>query len=275
MSDQAGLIRKAMAGPFRLERRARPARQLRYRCRDRYLTLGPGGEPVRCELHTADLTEQVDGAAGDAPAQLRWTFSQLACDLDADGPERETSLLETVLEVAGSAEDAGAYIPHLNSFGLPPTLRGWLAAEQVIHARLPEIVTSRRHGGIDSLRAVGDRVTMPWTGQEVAVGFAGFIDIRLRLGPSELRFDGLSVAGGQPVALLSFACRQDFLSIAGGHGTGHLSGQITLDLGTCDVRTAAWRQSNYLHTGIGSPQAAAVCQVVTGSTERIDDGVIT
>jgi hypothetical protein len=275
--SREGHLQQALSGPFCLERRTGPARTLSYQCRDVYVTVDQAGQAIRRELHSAHMTETIPGAPAHpetAPWPARWVFTDMVYELTEPGAASEPDALAAVLSVEGSAEDPDAYIGPLGTLDVPRTPRGWLAAEQVIHARMPEIVTSRQHGAIHKLRRPGDRVQMPWSDEELTASLPGVIEVRLRRGRCELCFDGLSLAGRQPVALLSFTCPLEFLSIAGGRGTGHLAGHIGLSLRTGDVVWAAWKQTNYLSIPLdhASPGLSPLNQIVEGTIQGEDSG---
>jgi hypothetical protein len=236
-----GSLQGDLGREFDLTSRAAGPAVRKYACRDEYLLLGPAGELVQRDVHSAQATCELNAAG-----MTCWYFEQLTYAHSSGEDTAEQDVLESVLRVVGSLEERDSYIPSLDDITLPRDERGWLAMEQAVHARMPAYFTSRSHGGVDNLHRVGDRVVMPCSGEEINVRFNDVIEIQLRRGVSELSFDGLSLVGGRPVALLSFACPFDLPRIAGGRGAGYLSGRVCLELADGSVASACWRQTNWI-----------------------------
>lgn len=146
--------------------------------------LRPDGTPIfRVARHHTDLW--VTGADGKAGPAQRLDF--------AEGFTYEVCF-----------EDDFALFP-VRTADLPRTSAGFMEFENIyISQQYFQTMMTRAHGGIDQLKKVGTKITVPDSGRKGVVALGQDIVIEVNRGPSTLEFLGLGEHQGRPAAVLAF-----------------------------------------------------------------------
>jgi len=240
----------------------------RYSCKDDANVLDDAGRVVRRERRTADVSTVVLGLASDAMPIVRWTFTGFTSEVERHrfddlDPPLAASVLESAFPqealppgpvvLEGAPEASDNYFIDLAAIGLAPKSlgaagAGWLVA----HTRVFWLIATRKHGGIDRLRSLGDSTRMPWSGTVEYAQPGEYSGAAVHRAENILCFDGLTIRQGREAALLTF--RTPYDPSVPGWGPAHTepSGQIWIDIASGELLAAEVMSMSYAS---GIPQA--------------------
>ena len=226
----------------------------RYMCNDEVNVLDDAGRVVRRERRGAELSALIVGIVPDSAPIVRWTFSAFTSELERhnfddlvlpeaanvlEAASRDETLPRGPIILEGVPEANDNYFVDLGSIGLAPKSLsaaglGWLVA----HTRVFWLIATRRHGGIDRLRALGDSTRMPWSGTAEYAQPGEYSGAAVHRAENILRFDGLTVRHGREAALLTY--RTPYDPSVPGWGPAHTDslGQLWIDLAAGELLAA-------------------------------------
>jgi len=212
--------------------------------------LDDAGRAVRRELRTAEVSTDILDVSSDGAPIRRWTYTDFtwAVELrrfdDLDPPpaarlyetsSREQALPPGAIIVEGNLEACGSNCIDLAAMGLATSLAAAMTGELIVHTRTFWQIATRRHGGIDRLRALNGCTRMPWSGTTDQVRAGEVFSAAVHRGESALRFDCLTIRHGREAALLTY--RTPYDPSIPGWGPAHCEpqGQIWIELASGEL----------------------------------------